>query len=136
VVDHDTGRLVWAAEGHDRNTLQKFFDLLGTERANNIKLVSADAAEWIGDCAVANCVNAELCLDPFHIVRWVTNALDVGGVAGNVRFSPGSPAVMLSQGPDGYSIGGGSGGVGGGMTPTLGRGRRRRSPLLAERGRR
>ena len=77
VVDHDTGRLVWAAEGHDRKTLQKFFDLLGTERANNIKLVSADAAEWIGDCAMANCVNAELCLDPFHIVRWATNALDV-----------------------------------------------------------
>ena len=31
VVDHDTGRLVWA--GHDRSTLQEFFDLLGTERA-------------------------------------------------------------------------------------------------------
>jgi len=77
VVDHDTGRLVWVAEGHDRKTLQKFFDLLGTERANNIKLVSADAAEWIGDCAMANCVNAQLCLDPFHIVRWATNALDV-----------------------------------------------------------
>ncbi len=29
VVDHDTGRLVWAADGHDRVTLQRFFDLLG-----------------------------------------------------------------------------------------------------------
>ena len=29
VVDHDSGRLVWAAAGHDRATLQKFFDLLG-----------------------------------------------------------------------------------------------------------
>ena len=78
VVDHDTGRLVWAAEGHDRKTLQAFFDLLGPERAAKIGLVSADAAEWIGDVAVTACVNATLCLlDPFHIVRWASQALDV-----------------------------------------------------------
>jgi transposase len=29
VVDHDTGRLVWAAPGRDRPTLRKFFQLLG-----------------------------------------------------------------------------------------------------------
>ena len=75
VVDHDTGRLVWAAAGHDRATLQTFFDLLGSERASQIRLVSADAAEWIGDCALANCPKATLCLDPFHIVRWATDAL-------------------------------------------------------------
>jgi transposase len=77
VVDHDTGRLVWAKAGHDRATLQCFFDLLGPERAAKIRLVSADAAEWIGECATTNCENAVLCLDPFHIVRWATQALDV-----------------------------------------------------------
>jgi transposase len=77
VVDHDSGRLVWAADGHDRATLQKFFDLLGPQRASRIKLISADAAEWIGDCATAACENATLCLDPFHIVRWGSQALDV-----------------------------------------------------------
>jgi transposase len=77
VVDHDSGRLVWAAAGHDRVTLQKFFDLLGAERAAKIRLVSADAAEWIGDTALAACENATLCLDPFHIVRWGSQALDV-----------------------------------------------------------
>ena len=77
VVDHDTGRLVWVAAGHDKATLQGFFDLLGPERAANITLVSADAAEWIGEVALAACPNAELCLDPFHIVRWATDALDV-----------------------------------------------------------
>ena len=70
VVDHDSGRLVWAAAGHDRATLQGFFDLLGPERAARIRLISADAAEWIGDVALAACENATLCLDPFHIVRW------------------------------------------------------------------
>ena len=77
VVDHDTGRLVWAAAGHDKVTLEKFFALLGPERAARIRLVSADAAEWIGEVAMTACPNAELCLDPFHIVRWATQALDV-----------------------------------------------------------
>jgi len=77
VVDHDTGRLVWAKAGHDRATLQEFFDLLGPQRAAKIQLISADAAEWIGNVALAACENATLCLDPFHIVRWATQALDV-----------------------------------------------------------
>jgi transposase len=77
VVDHDTGRLVWAKAGHDKATLQEFFDLLGPERAAKIRLISADAAEWIGEVATTNCINATLCLDPFHIVRWATQALDV-----------------------------------------------------------
>ncbi len=77
VVDHDTGRLVWAKAGHDRATLQAFFDLLGPQRASRIKLISADAAEWIADCALAACPNATLCLDPFHICRWASQALDV-----------------------------------------------------------
>jgi transposase len=77
VVDHDSGRLVWAKAGHDRATLQEFFDLLGEQRAAKIRLVSADAAEWIGDTALAACENATLCLDPFHIVRWGSRALDV-----------------------------------------------------------
>jgi transposase len=38
--------------------------------------VSADAAEWIANVVAARCPNAELCLDPFHIVAWATDALD------------------------------------------------------------
>jgi transposase len=49
VVDHNTGRLVWVAAGHDRATRQGFIDLLGAERAARIRLISADAAEWIGE---------------------------------------------------------------------------------------
>ncbi len=37
----------------------------------------ADAAEWIGGCALPNCAKATLCQDPFDIVRWATYALDV-----------------------------------------------------------
>jgi transposase len=76
VVDHDTGRLIWAAEGHDKKTLAKFFSLLGAERCRKLKLVSADAAPWIGELVRYRCKNATLCIDPFHVVKWATEALD------------------------------------------------------------
>jgi transposase len=44
VVDQDTGRLVWAAPGHDTRTLGRFFDALGQARCAQVRLVSADAA--------------------------------------------------------------------------------------------
>jgi transposase len=76
VVDHATGRLIWAAVGRDKATLNKFFDLLGTERAKKIKVVTADAAGWIGDVVAERCPQAVLCIDGFHVVQWATDALD------------------------------------------------------------
>jgi transposase len=76
VVDHDSGRLVWAAKGHDKATLEGFFDALGEDRCAGIRLVSADAAEWIGDVVGVRCQNATICLDAFHLVKWVSQALD------------------------------------------------------------
>ena len=76
VVDHDTGVLLWAHPGRDQKTLEEFFDRLGVERCAAITLVSADAAEWIANVVGVRCKNAELCLDPFHIVQWATKALD------------------------------------------------------------
>ena len=76
VVDHDSGRLVWAAAGRDKATLEQFFDLLGEERSQLVKLVSADAAEWIATVVADRCPNATLCADAFHMVGWATKALD------------------------------------------------------------
>jgi transposase len=76
VVDHDTGRLIWAQPGRDEKTLRKFLRLLGKEGRAAIKLVSADAASWIGNVVRQQCPNAVLCIDPFHVVAWATKALD------------------------------------------------------------
>ena len=40
VVDHDSGRLLWAAPGRDRATLRTFFELLGPDRCAMITHVS------------------------------------------------------------------------------------------------
>lgn len=76
VINHDTGRLLWASPGRDEATLRKFFDQLGEERAKALRLVSADAAAWIANVVRERCPNAVLCLDPFHVVQWATKALD------------------------------------------------------------
>ena len=76
VVDHDTGALVWAKAGRDKKTLRAFFDALGEERCANVKLVSADGAEWIAGVVAERCTNAVRCMDPFHVVQWCTDALD------------------------------------------------------------
>lgn len=76
VVDHDTGRLIWAAPGRNSATLHAFFDALGAERAALLTHVSADGAEWIHSPVRARAPQAVLCLDAFHVVAWATAALD------------------------------------------------------------
>ena len=76
IVDHDSGRLVWAAPGQDKATLASFFDALGPERSALITHVSADGAAWIAAVVAARCPNAVRCADPFHVVKWATEALD------------------------------------------------------------
>jgi transposase len=77
VVDHDSGRLVWAAPGHNEATLERFFDALGEAGARQLTHLSADAASWIANVAARRCPQAVVCLDPFHVVKWATDALDV-----------------------------------------------------------
>ena len=76
VVDHDSGRLVWAAPGQDKATLATFFDALGPERSALITHVSADGAAWIASVVAEKAPNAVRCADPFHVVKWATEALD------------------------------------------------------------
>src|ERR1700756_5584643 len=79
VVDHGSGRLVWAAPGRDTATLRRFFDALGAERGSQITHVSADAADWIADVVAERCPATIRCADPFHVVAWATEALDAEG---------------------------------------------------------
>ena len=76
IVDHGTGRLVWAAEGRNKDTLAKFFDELGPDRAAMLTHVSADGAEWIHAVVterarprVVGCVPRQLVQRPHMRVR-------------------------------------------------------------------
>jgi transposase len=76
VVDHDTGRLVWAAPGKDKKTVEAFFEELGPRRTNRLRLVSCDMAPWIEAVLDRRCPKAKRCVDPFHVIQLATDALD------------------------------------------------------------
>ena len=92
VVDHDARRVVWAAPGRDKATVSAFFDLLGEERCARITHVSADGADFIDAVVAAKCPNAVRVADPFHVVKWATDALD------EVRRSAWHEARQLAKG--------------------------------------
>jgi transposase len=107
VVDHDSGRLVWAAPGRDTATVGKFFDALGPQRSAALTHVSADGAEWIAGVVAARAPQAVLCADPFHVVSWATGALDEvrreawrqARAGGQARLrAKGSRTIKLSRG--------------------------------------
>jgi transposase len=66
VVDHDSGRLVWAGKNRTAETLRRFFNELGAERAATLTHVSADGAEWIHTVVAERAPAAVLCLDAFY----------------------------------------------------------------------
>jgi transposase len=76
VVDHESGLLLWAAEGRDKATLNQFFDLIGPEKCREIEVVTADAAAWFRAVLLERCPKARICMDVFHVVAWATEALD------------------------------------------------------------
>lgn len=67
--------MVWAGEGRNQDTLGRFFDDLGAGRAALLTHVSADGAEWIHTVVRQRAPQAVICLDPFHVVTWATEAL-------------------------------------------------------------
>ena len=76
VVDHDSGRVVWACEGRDKATVAAFFDALGPARAAQLTHVSCDGATWIHDVIAEQAPQALICMDPFHVQQWASKAVD------------------------------------------------------------
>jgi transposase len=77
VVDHDSGRLVWTGPGRNDAALNVFFDELGPERSALLTHVSADMADWIARVVARRAPNALQSADPFHVVAWAIDALDI-----------------------------------------------------------
>jgi transposase len=104
VVDHDTGRLVWAGPGRNDAALNVFFDELGSERAAQLTHITADMADWIARVVARRAPNALRCADPFHVVAWGIDALDMerrrswNAAAGRNRTLPARPQRNRSTG--------------------------------------
>jgi len=75
VADHATGAIVWCAPGRNSATLQAFFDELGDAR-ESIRAVSIDMSGEYQRAIRGAVPDAEICFDPFHVVRLGARAVD------------------------------------------------------------
>lgn len=100
VTDHDTRRLVWARPGRDRATVDSFFAQLGPERTRALTHVSSDSARWISGPVAVNAPHVIHCADPFHIVKWAGEALNLlrRKVWNDVRRRPGRNRPAIGEG--------------------------------------
>ena len=76
VVNHATGRVVWAAPGKSADTLLSFFAALGAERAAKLKTVTMDMSKAYIKAVRAAAPNARIVFDRFHVQRLAHDALD------------------------------------------------------------
>jgi transposase len=76
IVDHDTGRVVWAAKGKDSDTLRQFFDELGPERTAKLETVTIDMSAAYKAALADNAPHVDVTFDRFHVQRLAHDALD------------------------------------------------------------
>lgn len=76
VVDHGTGRLVWAGDGTGKDVLRGFLSQLTREQRRGVEVVTADGARWIRSLCRRWLPNARWVMDPFHVVAWMNEALE------------------------------------------------------------
>ena len=76
VVDHDTGSVVWAAEGKSSETLHSFFKLLGPERLKALEIVSMDMSAAYQKAVREALPHADIVFDRFHVALLAQKALN------------------------------------------------------------
>jgi transposase len=76
VVDHERGRVVWAAEGKSSETLNQFFTALGPAGTAAIQVITMDMSAAFEKSVSEQAPQAEIVYDRFHVVRLVLDAVD------------------------------------------------------------
>jgi transposase len=76
VADHDTGRVVWAAEGRSSEILDQFFAELGEQGREQLVAASMDMGTAYLKSTRESVPHARICIDPFHVMAMINRAVD------------------------------------------------------------
>ncbi len=76
VTDHDTGRVIWSAEGKSKLSLANFFKELGPGVCAKIEIVTADMSAAYRAAIESHLPNAQIVYDRFHVQALVSAAVD------------------------------------------------------------
>lgn len=76
VLDYDSGRVVWTGEGHDKETLDRFFAGMTDEQKAGIQAVAIDMWDPYINRLQHHCPQARIVFDLFHLVKGYSFVID------------------------------------------------------------
>jgi transposase len=76
ILDYISGRVVWTGEGHDKETLDRFFAGMTTEQKAAIQAVAIDMWDPYINRLKHHCPQALIVFDLFHIVKGYSFVID------------------------------------------------------------
>lgn len=76
VTDLKKSRVIWVSPGKNADTVKRFFDTLGAERAARLELVAIDMSAAYIEAVREKAPKARLVFDRFHVQRLAHDALD------------------------------------------------------------
>lgn len=76
VIDQRTHKVIWVSQSRRKEALDLFFEMIGSEACQAIKVVTADQHRGYGESVAQYCPNADLVWDRFHLVQSFNEALN------------------------------------------------------------
>jgi transposase len=88
VADHHSGHVVWVGKDRTKTSFGGFFDALGPAWAAQMEAISLDGSSIYLPVARERIPQATICLDPFHVIRWTNEVVDLVYRAERPRLPP------------------------------------------------
>lgn len=96
IIEPTCRRVLWVGRGHGKEDIRPFFTLLGPQRCAKLKAVAMDMCPAFEAEVKANCPNAQIVYDLFHVVaKYGREVIDRVRVAEAGRYQQSSPKRKL-----------------------------------------
>lgn len=76
IVDHDSGKAVWASKGKGAEALASFFQALGKDGCATLETVTMDMSGGYKKAVAEHAPQAQVVFDRFHVQRLASDAVD------------------------------------------------------------
>jgi hypothetical protein len=69
IIDHKTHKVIWVSQSRRKEALDTFFEMIGPEACQRIKVVTCDQHKGYAESVHQYCAHADLVWDRFHLVQ-------------------------------------------------------------------
>lgn len=98
ISDLDTHRVIWVSESRDKEALDEFFTLIGSQASAEIEVVAADLHEAYAASVKEHCPDATLVWDRFHVMQIFEEAVNETRKSLHSEQARGSELQRLTRG--------------------------------------